>query len=107
MAEKNPLDEIVDELVVFKHEDVNHPQRYVSNSAMWNDSRLRKRWMDKYSDEALADEAGEDDIEDVEGDDYETWTNDDLRAELAKRTLSVDGKKADLVARLREDDDKE
>jgi hypothetical protein len=104
MAEKNPLDEIVDELVVFKHEDINHPQRYVSNSPLWNDSRLRKRWMDKFSDEAIADSEGEDDIEDVEGDDYETWRNDDLRAELASRELSVEGTKKDLVARLREDD---
>jgi hypothetical protein len=104
MAEKNPLDEIVDDLVVFKHEDVNHPQRYFSNNPIWNDSRVRKHWMDKYSDEAVADEAGEDDIEDVEGDDYETWTNDELRAELAKRKLSVEGKKVDLVDRLREYD---
>lgn len=104
MADKNPLDEIIDDLVVFKHEDVNHPQRYFSNNPIWNDSRVRKAWMDKYSDEAVADDAGEDDIEDIEGDDYETWTNDELRAELSSRSLSVEGKKADLVARLREDD---
>jgi hypothetical protein len=107
MAEKNPLDDIVDELVVFKHEDVNHPQRYFSNNPIWNDSRVRKHWMAKYSDEAIADAEGEEDIEDVEGDDYETWKNDDLRAELATRELSVEGTKKDLVARLREDDAKE
>lgn len=43
----------------------------------------------------------EDDDEDV---DYSSWSNDELRAELARRNLSVDGKKADLVARLEEDD---
>lgn len=101
---KDPLDEIVDELVVFKHEDVNHPQRYFSNNPMWGDSRVRERWMATKSDEALADAEGEDDIEDVEGDDYETWKNDDLRAELATRELSVEGTKVQLVARLREDD---
>lgn len=109
MAKKDPLDEIVDELVVFKHEDINHPERYFSNSPMWQDSRIRERWMNRYSDEAIADAEGEDDIEEVDGEleDYESWTNDDLRAELAKRQLSVDGRKADLVARLREDDEKE
>lgn len=109
MADKNPLDEIVDELVVFKHEDVNHPQRYFSNNPLWNDSRLRKRWMEKHSDEAIADRAGENDIEaveELESDNYEEWRNDDLRAELATRNLSVEGTKKDLVARLREDDDK-
>lgn len=105
MADKNPFDEIVAELVVFKHEDPNHHDgHYFSNSPMWADSRIRARWMELYSDEAL----GEDeDIADEEGDDYETWTNDELRGELAKRELSVEGKKVDLVARLREDDDKE
>jgi hypothetical protein len=113
MAEKNPLDEIVEELVVFKHEDPNHHDgHYFSNSPMWHDSRIRARWMELYSDESLAIarakvEVDDEDIEDVEGDDYETWTNDELRGELAKRELSVEGKKADLVARLREDDDKE
>lgn len=104
---KDPLDEIVDELVVFKHEDVNHPERYFSNNPMWGDSRVRERWMATKSDEAIADAEGENDIEDVEGDDYETWTNDELRAELVKRKLSVDGKKVDLVERLREDDAKQ
>lgn len=106
MAEKNPLDEMIEDLVVFKHEDVNHPQRYFSNNPLWNDSRVREHWMKNKSDEAIADDAGEDDIEDVEGDDYETWRNDDLRAELASRELSVEGTKKDLVARLREDDAK-
>lgn len=101
---KNPLDEIVDELVVFKHEDSNRADRYISNSPFWNDARIREAWMDKYSDEA---EVAEEEIEDVDGDDYESWTNDQLRAELAGRQLSVDGKKIDLVNRLREDDDKE
>jgi len=113
MADKNPLDEIVDELVVFKHEDPNHHDgQYFSNSPMWHDSRIRARWIELYSDESLAiagakTEVDDEDIEDVEGDNYEEWRNDDLRAELAGRNLSVEGTKKDLVARLREDDDKE
>lgn len=102
--EKNPLDDIIEDLVVFKHEDPNHPQRYFSNSPLWNDSRIREHWMANKSDEAVADDAGEEDIEDVETDDYETWKNDDLRAELADRNLSVEGNKVALVQRLREDD---
>lgn len=107
MREKNPLDEIVDDLVVFKHEEPNHPDgHYFSNSPMWGDSRIREHWMSKHSDEAkgLADE--DVDIENLEGDDYETWTNDELRGELATRSLSIEGKKVDLVARLREYDAK-
>lgn len=107
---KDPLDEIVDELVVFKHEDVNHPERYFSNNPMWGDSRIRERWMATKSDEAIADAEGADDIEEVGEEElppYEDWKNDDLRAELVTRNLSVDGTKKDMVARLREDDDKQ
>lgn len=113
MAEKNPLDDIVKDLVVFKHEDPNHPDgQYFSNNPMWNDSRIREHWMANHSDEAKAGksepEAGDDEvIEDVEGDDYETWKNDDLRAELSTRGLDVDGTKKELVARLRADDSAE
>lgn len=35
---------------------------------------------------------------------YSEWRVDDLRAELTERQLPADGKKADLVARLEEDD---
>jgi len=105
--QKDPFDAIVDELVVFKHEDESLPdeQRYFSNNPMWNDSRVRDAWIARYADGV---EAEEDDevITDDPDDDYETWTNDELRGELAKRQLSVDGKKVDLVSRLREDDDK-
>lgn len=104
--DKDLLDEIADELVVFKHEDPNHPDRYQSNDPRFQDSRIRERWMSRHSDEAVADDAGEDDIEDVDEDpDYESWTNDELRAELSNRQLSLDGKKVDMVARLRADDD--
>lgn len=105
MPEKNPLDDIVDDLVVFKHENGDH----ISNSPMWNDSRVRDHWMKRHGPDAqrgVDDEsdAEDEEVEDVEGDDYETWTNDALRTELAARELSVDGKKADLVNRLRKDD---
>lgn len=36
---------------------------------------------------------------------YEDWTNDELRRELANRELSKSGSKAELIARLAEDDD--
>lgn len=103
MAEpKNPLDDIVAELVVFK----NHDGTYNSNHPMWMDSRIQEHWMARHSDEALA-AAGEQDEEDEdEVPDYNAWTNDDLRAELVERKLSVDGKKADMVARLEADDAK-
>lgn len=54
---------------------------------------------------------GEDEEEDEESEedveDYANWTNDQLRAELAERGLSVQGKQADLRARLLEDDESE
>ena len=96
----NPLDEIVDELVVFKHED----GRFVSNSPMWNDGRIRERWIEKYGPNAKVDddEDGIPDEDEDEGEevDYNALTNDDLRAELSTRGLPVDGKKSDMVARL-------
>lgn len=36
--------------------------------------------------------------------DYDTWSADDLRAELADRGLSTSGNKQERAARLREDD---
>jgi hypothetical protein len=35
---------------------------------------------------------------------YDSWTKDELSAELEKRGLSKSGNKAELVARLEEDD---
>lgn len=40
-------------------------------------------------------------------DDYDDWTNEELREELDKRELSKSGNKAELMARLREDDEAE
>lgn len=107
MAQKDPLDEIVEELVVFKHEDPNREDRYFSNDPRFNDSRIRERWLARFGDDAVQGEQNiEDDPDEDEDPDYESWNNDDLRAELAGRNLPVDGKKADLIARLREDDEK-
>lgn len=59
------------------------------------------------------DEVPEEEEEDVEEDDdeeevdYANTNVDDLRAELSRRGLSVEGKKAELIDRLEEDDDKE
>jgi hypothetical protein len=106
MAEKNPLDDIVDELVVFKHEDPNHPDgEYFSNNPMWNDSRVREHWMKRHADDDTVEDEDDDTIEDEDGDNYEEWKNDDLRAELVTRGLSVEGTKKELVARLRKNDD--
>lgn len=104
----NPLDPIVDELVVFRNGATGE---YESNSVYWHDTRIKKRWIALYSDEAVAAreeaEAGEDDEEEEEVIDYSTWKNEDLRTELAGRKLSVDGTKAEMVERLIEDDNKE
>jgi hypothetical protein len=100
---QNPLDDIVNELVVFKHEDGT----FVSNSPMWNDSRIRDRWVELYGPNAKVDNNEDgipDEDEEDEVPDYNTWTNDQLRAELLTRELSLDGKKVDMVARLVEDD---
>lgn len=104
----NPLDEILAEIVVFRNGETGE---YQSNSPYWHDGRVKKRWIALYSDEAVAarEEAasseGDDEVE--EEPDYSTWKNEDLRTELAGRELSVDGTKADMVARLIEDDNKE
>jgi SAP domain-containing protein len=62
--------------------------------------------------EAQADKDGEpavnvDPDAPARGDDYDEWTNEELRDELEKRELSKSGNKAELVARLREDDEAE
>ena len=53
------------------------------------------------------DEPEPEEEEDDEEEDYEGWTAKELRAELATRDLSVDGKKDELKARLLEDDNQE
>jgi hypothetical protein len=112
MMGKNPLDDIVDELAVFKHEDPNHPDgHYFSNNPLWRDSRIREHWMARHSDEAKASQDEPAEVEEEEEEeaveDYTTWTNDRLREELVTRGLSVEGKKADLISRLQEDDETE
>lgn len=51
-------------------------------------------------------ESSSDEEEEEEGEEvpYSEWRNQDLRSELARRGLSVDGKKDELIARLEEDD---
>jgi hypothetical protein len=114
MADKNPLDDIVDDLVVFKHEDHNHPDgHYFSNNPMWNDSRIRDHWLARHSDEAKVaaqesddpDGVGDDDDDDQDELEYAEMTNEQLRTELATRGLSVDGKKVELIARLEKNDE--
>lgn len=57
---------------------------------------------------AVADGVVEDASVDLDGDGevtgYEEWTKDDLASELERRGLTKTGNKADLVARLTDDD---
>lgn len=96
---KNPLDDIVEELVVFKHP----LEGYFSNDPRWNDSRIRNHWIKTRSDEAQAEEP-EPEVEEDELPPYEEWKNEDLRAELLERKLSLEGTKKEMAARLRQDD---
>lgn len=62
-------------------------------------AQTRQQAVHKLTDEFDSDEEGE-----FFGDEYEDQTNEELREELGNRGLETDGKKADLVKRLREDD---
>lgn len=92
------LTAILDEMVVFGFEDGT----YSSNSPYWNDPRLRKAWIKRHGQknepEPVVEEVDEEEV------DYNTFTNEELRTELARRGLSVDGKKAEMVSRLEEND---
>lgn len=103
MADYTAEEEIAREIVVFKTPDGGT----FSNDPRWNDGRVREAW-EEWQAAAGVDtdpevEEEDDDPEDIS---YSDWTNDDLRAELSERKLSLDGKKADMVARLEEDDAK-
>lgn len=105
MSEKDPIEEIIDDLVVFR----NPNGEYFSNSMYWGDQRIRDAWTAKHSDEAKAQTAEddseaetEDEVEDEVA--YADMTNEELRTELAGRGLSVDGKKVELISRLEADD---
>lgn len=89
--------QIAEEIVVFLNPDGSP----FSNDPRFNDRAVREAWE--------ARQAGEEAVEEDEDDDlipYEDMTNDQLRAELSERKLSVDGKKADMIARLEADDQK-
>lgn len=60
--------------------------------------------LDDDDDEDDDDSDDDDDTEDGDEDYDGGWNNDQRRAELARRGLSVDGDKAALIARLVEDD---
>lgn len=99
--------EVAKEIVVFFNPD-NTP---FSNDPRWGDSRVREAWQELQDQEedaqrvtSQADGSEDEDPETV--DDYSAWTNDELRAELSERKLSVEGKKADMVKRLQDDDEK-
>lgn len=94
------INDILDDIVAFKMGD-GPDAEWQSNSPLWNDSRIRKAWV-KREEARLAGEVDEEDEEEVP--DYASMRNDDLRAELAARSLSVEGTKAEMVARLEEND---
>lgn len=89
----------IKDLVVFKSPE-GEP---FSMDPRWHDPEVRKAW--KAADEAEGQPETEDEIEEVD-EPYSAWNNEDLRAELHGRNLSVEGKKADMVKRLEEDDAK-
>lgn len=92
------MSDTVDDIVVFLYPDGTP----FSNDPRWNDRETREAWQarqDGVEDEQIA--------ADGEDEDYESWTNDELRTELASRKLSVDGKKEVLIKRLEDDDAKE
>lgn len=76
-----------------------------SNDPRWNDPQVQKDWKANHAKELGIEVQVEDDDPD-EVLPYGEWTNDELRAELSERKLSVDGKKSDLVTRLEDDDRK-
>jgi hypothetical protein len=53
---------------------------------------------------AATESQADNDSADEPDDDYDDWTAEQLRKELANRELSQSGNKAELIARLREDD---
>lgn len=87
------LQQIVEEIVVFKWPDGGT----FSNDPRWNDPAVQKAWK-------AWDEGGRELVEEEEYEDYGAWNNDELRAELVSRKLSVDGKKAEMVKRLEDSD---
>lgn len=99
MADYTAEEEIAREIVVFKNPDGGT----FSNDPRWNDGRVREAWEEWQAAAEVDTEVVEED-DDPEDVSYSDWTNDDLRAELSERKLSLDGKKADMVARLEADD---
>ena len=96
------------DIVVFRNPDGSP----FSMDPRWQDSRVKEAWIKKYGMEPseTTDPETEEPEPVVEDDDeeeapYSEWTNDELRAELNNRQLSLDGKKADLIARLEKSDE--
>lgn len=76
-----------------------------SHDPRWHIPEIRQAWIDSHDEKGAVIESAEVEEDGDEDDiDYASWTNDDLRAELAARGLSVDGKKEVLVKRLEDDD---
>ena len=84
-----------DEIVVHIHPETG-PWSY--------DPRFdREAWLEEHPDEWTDPDAAVVAVV-VDEDNYASWTNDALRAELSARELDTDGKKSELVARLEADD---
>lgn len=98
---KSPMDQILDELVVFKNGATGE---YFSNNPVWQNDTVRQAWAARHAEEMGEASSG---VEDEDEDDdvaYSDMTNEQLRAELVTRGLDVSGKKSELVARLEADD---
>lgn len=71
-------------------------------------NRLPKNYFDEgpaaQESPTIGDSGGIEDDDEDEADYEDGWNNDQRRAALAKRKLSVDGKKDELIARLRRSD---
>lgn len=90
------------------------PLDEIANTGDANTAGITKEELEILQQRRAAAEAAENDDEDedddddvLDPDDYESATNDQLRAELARRELDVSGRKDELIERLREDDTEE
>lgn len=86
-------------------EDIPHTGD--ANTAGLSKEDLEERAARMAAEQGMDDDEDEDEDDGLDPDDYDSATNDQLRAELARRGLSVEGNKAALIERLQEDDGEE
>lgn len=81
-----------------------HQEASVQQQARERRERVRDK-REQNTENADGDTPAEAAGEEEEDEGYQSWTNEQLREELDSRELSTTGNKADLVARLEEDDE--